>query len=168
MYAARGAGAIVNSARFSVTMFPPTEKDCETFGIKITDRHRFVRWDDARVQYAAANGGANWLQKVSIRLPNGDDVGVLAPYDMDGTRNVTIVQWATIIAGEMVGKALATCSIADAAAFLRAGDQLAAKIPTATLSTRVLTAIGGPDGVYTAHGHIRIVRQGNSNVVILG
>lgn len=168
LYSARGAGAIVNSARFAFTLFTPSEKDCEEHGIRSDERHKYVRWDDAKSQYSIASGRANWLQKVSVRLANGDDVGVLAPYDMDGTRNVTIVQWATVIAAEMVGKALATCSVPDAGEFLRAGDMLAAKLPSAVLRSRVLTALGGPDGVFTPHGNIRIVRQGNSNVVILG
>lgn len=157
-YAARGAGAIVNSTRFAHTLFTPTEQECEKFGIKLEDRHGYARLDDGKMNYGAMSGKAGWMRRLSVKIPNGDDVGVLAPYDMDKAVDVVRHDWASIIAAEMKGRATASCSLNDAAMILRAGDVLAGKIALGALRSRVMTALA--EGVLTVDGHIRVVKEG--------
>jgi len=151
----RGAGAIVNSARFAFTMFTPTKEECDQFGVKYEERYRFVRFDDAKMNHALQDGKPNWLKKHSLKLQNGDEVGVLAPYDMEVATSTVQTSWATTIAGEMRGKHTASVTMSEAVNMLRAGDALAAALPIKTLNTRVMTALSSP--VATALGTLSIV-----------
>lgn len=155
-YSARGAGAIINSARFAFTLYTPTEGECEKLGLKVEDRHQYVRFDGAKMNLALHSGHASWLKKVSVRLPNNDDVGVLVPHDMATATAVVTLLWSTIIAAEMKGKATASCTISEAANYLRAGDPLAAKIAAGTLRARVVTALSDP--VQTLDGTLKLVQ----------
>lgn len=169
-YAARGAGAIINSGRFAFTLSTPSEDDCERAGLKPEERFDYVRLDDAKMNYAKQTARANWLKKVSVRLVNGDEVGALLPHDMDKTTAYVTQSWAAIIAAEMKGKATASCSLNDAANMLRAGDPLAFKMPAATLRSRVMTALAEP--VTTTDGTVRVIAQVSGNgmvaTVVLG
>ena len=82
----RGAGAIVNSTRISATLMPMTEAEAEAAGISPHDRHKFVRYDDAKVNQSLKSGRARWFEKISVHLDNGtedtpaDEVGALRPW----------------------------------------------------------------------------------------
>lgn len=156
-YAARGAGAIVNSARIAFTMFSPTEQECSTYGIKPERRFEFVRFDNAKMNLTLQTGIADWLQKHTLKLPNGDEVGVLAPYNMQEKTEQTLRIWALAIAGEMIGKARASCTLNEAADFLRAADPLAGKLDIKTLRTRVKTALSDP--IVTPHGTLKVIGE---------
>lgn len=166
-YAARGAGAIVNSARFAHTLYTPTADECEQFGIRAEDRFDYARFDDAKMNHARQSGRANWFRRASVELVNGDDVGVLQPHDMDKVVADIRAEWARIIIGEMRGKATASVSLNDAANMLKAGDPLLAKLPAATLRSRVMTALAG--GASYDGTHVKIVKehQGNKFVTLV-
>ncbi|MGZ5165077.1 MAG: AAA family ATPase [Burkholderiales bacterium] len=76
---ARGAGAIINAARVAATLYPMSEKDGVALHIAKAIRHRYVRLDDAKANYSLAGPDAEWFEKRTVQLPNGDEVGVLAP-----------------------------------------------------------------------------------------
>lgn len=82
----RGAGSIVNNTRISATLMPMTEAEAENAGINAQDRHKFVRYDDAKVNQSLKSGRARWFEKVSVQLNNGtedtpaDEVGALRPW----------------------------------------------------------------------------------------
>lgn len=85
--AIRGAGAIVNSTRISSTLFPMTKEEAEALEIPAEDRHRYVRFDDAKANQSLISGRARWFEKVSVVLengtaetPDGDEVGALQPW----------------------------------------------------------------------------------------
>lgn len=153
----RGASAIVNAARFAFTLSTPTEQDCDLYGIKKDERYDFVAMSDAKMNYAKAMARANWLVKRSVKLANTDEVGVLLPHDMEHTALVTQTMWATTIAAGMKGAATGSCTLSDAANYLRAADPLAGKLPVATLRARVMTALS--DGVTTEHGRVRVLGE---------
>lgn len=153
----RGASAIVNAARFAFTLSTPTETDCDLYGIKKDERYDFVAMSDAKMNYAKAMARANWLVKRSVKLANTDEVGVLLPHDMEHTALVTQTMWATTIAAGMKGAATGSCTLSDAANYLRAADPLAGKLPVATLRARVMTALS--DGVTTEHGRVRVLGE---------
>ncbi|MBL4858675.1 MAG: AAA family ATPase [Erythrobacter sp.] len=82
----RGAGAIVNSTRISATLMPMTQEDADMLGVDQSERHLYVRYDDAKANQSLKTNIARWFQKVSIELGNGDDdnpgdeVGALVPW----------------------------------------------------------------------------------------
>ena len=82
--AARGAGALVNSARIVSTLFTMTDEEAKLFDIKPDEAHKYVRFDDAKANLTLITGKAKWFEKVSHELPNGDSVGVLKPWQPPG------------------------------------------------------------------------------------
>lgn len=82
--AARGAGALVNSARIVSTLFTMSDEEAKLFTLKPDEAHRYVRFDDAKANLTLITGKARWFEKVSHELPNGDSVGVLKPWKPPG------------------------------------------------------------------------------------
>jgi hypothetical protein len=82
--AARGAGALVNSARIVSTLFTMTDDEATLFAMKPDEAYRYVRFDDAKANLTLMTGKARWFEKVSHELPNGDSVGVLKPWAPPG------------------------------------------------------------------------------------
>lgn len=82
----RGGGAIVNSTRISSTLMPMTEDEAEQVGIDRSDRHLYVRFDDAKANQSLKSGKARWFEKITVELNNatdetpGDEVGALKPW----------------------------------------------------------------------------------------
>lgn len=82
----RGAGAIVNSTRISATLMPMTQEEATAIGIDQSERHLFVRYDDAKANQSLKTNTARWFKKESVELTNGtglqeaDEVGALVPW----------------------------------------------------------------------------------------
>jgi len=82
----RGAGAIVNSTRISATLMPMTNEDADMIGVDQSERHLYVRYDDAKANQSLKTNNARWFQKVSVLISNGDadnpadEVGALVPW----------------------------------------------------------------------------------------
>lgn len=109
--AARGAGALVNSARIVSTLFTMTEEEARLFDLKPDEAHKYVRFDDAKANLTLMTGKARWFEKVSHELPNGDSVGVLKPWKPPGVFDGVSVEsineiLRTIDAGRDGGKYL--------------------------------------------------------------
>ena len=82
MNTARGASALVGVARVVQTLFAMSEKDAERHGVAKEDRHLYLRLDDAKANLGLTSPETRWFRKVSVELPNGDEVGVLIPEDL--------------------------------------------------------------------------------------
>jgi hypothetical protein len=95
--AARGAGALVNSARIVSTLFTMTDEEATLFDIKADEAHRYVRFDDAKANLTLITGKARWFEKVSHELPNGDSVGVLKPWKPPGVFDGVSIETITSI-----------------------------------------------------------------------
>lgn len=100
----RGAGAIVNSTRISVTLMPMTEDEAKELAIDKADRHLYVRYDDAKANQSLKSGTAKWFKKVSVELRNGrglqepDEVGALEPWTPpDAFDGLTLASIGTIL-----------------------------------------------------------------------
>lgn len=162
--AGRGAGSIGFAARLNYTLWTPTIEECQRFGIAPERRFDFIRFDDAKLNLTKQQGLTGWLRKETSKLPAGDEVGVLMPYDMRSSTDSALTAWATTIAAEMKGQARATCSLNDAANMLRAGDALAAKLSADVLRTRVKTALGSPR--QTEHGVLKFAKIMNGGKLV--
>lgn len=77
--AVRGASAIKDAARIALTMFGMTKADGEGSGVPAERRHRYVRMDDAKANLHLATNKAQWFQKESITIGNGESMGILVP-----------------------------------------------------------------------------------------
>lgn len=83
----RGASAIKDASRISVTMFGMSEKDAEKFKVPEKDRGRFVRVDDAKANLHLASPDAEWFRKETVQIGNGESLGVLVKVDLKARRS---------------------------------------------------------------------------------
>ena len=84
--AARGASALINAARSASTLSRMSGQTAEDLNIDPQEARRLVRFDDAKANYALPDGVATWYKLESVVLPNGDEVGVHTPFDINGVR----------------------------------------------------------------------------------
>jgi hypothetical protein len=75
--------AITDAVRAARVLNRMNEKDAESAGCSEIDRLSRFRVDRAKGNYSKASA-ATWRQFVSVPLANGDEVGVVAPWDYPG------------------------------------------------------------------------------------
>jgi hypothetical protein len=81
----RGASALAGVARVVQTLFSMSPRDAQHYGVRDEDRRLYVRLDDAKANLGLISGEASWYRRVSVTIANGDEVGVLAPEDLQPT-----------------------------------------------------------------------------------
>lgn len=85
MNSLRGGGQIVGSARFVSTMFAMSAKDAEEYNVPKNERHKYVRFDDAKANMTVMSGDPQWWVKLGVGIGNedsvrpADNIGVLRP-----------------------------------------------------------------------------------------
>ena len=79
----RGVAAITDAVRAARVLNRMNEKDAEAAGCTEIERLSRFRVDRAKGNYSPAQA-ATWRQFVSVELVNGDDVGVVAPWNFPG------------------------------------------------------------------------------------
>jgi RecA-family ATPase len=79
----RGVAAITDAVRAARVLNRMNEKDAEAAGCSEVERLSRFRVDRAKGNYSPAQI-ATWRQFISVELPNGDDVGVVAPWNFPG------------------------------------------------------------------------------------
>ena len=88
--ASRGAGALVNISRIMSTIFTMTKDEAQAMGVDDIDRHRYIRYDDAKANLNLITRQTRWFRKDTFVLPNStaelpaDEVGVLIPWEPTG------------------------------------------------------------------------------------
>lgn len=82
---ARGGAAIGAAIRNSYTLAAMSKETAE--GFSLGDEYvRFVRLDDGKRNYALRGGEPDWFYLESIDIANGDNVGVIRPFDFEEIR----------------------------------------------------------------------------------
>ena len=79
----RGASAIKDAARAAVTVARMSEKTAKKLAIPDEERGGYIRMDVGKSNFAAHDSKANWFRIESVKLPNGDTVGVPKPVNLD-------------------------------------------------------------------------------------
>lgn len=77
MNIARGATSIICAARIIHTLTTMTDNEAKKFGIPKEERHWYMRLDNAKANMQPPAECTNWYKKISITLPNGDNVGTI-------------------------------------------------------------------------------------------
>ena len=83
MNSARGASSAVGVARNVQTLFTMSNADAQELGVPDDEANLYLRLDDAKSNLSLSTGKAKWFVKKSAVIPNGDEVGVLAPHQFD-------------------------------------------------------------------------------------
>lgn len=74
---ARGASALVSAARIAHTVSTMSVAEAQHFAITAARRPWYMRLDNAKSNLKAPMDKADWYEKVSILLANGDSVGTI-------------------------------------------------------------------------------------------
>jgi hypothetical protein len=97
MDASRGGGALVGVARIVSTLFPMSKEEAEIMEVPDDERHKYIRYDDAKANLNLITKQARWFFKDTYTIANataelpGDEVGVLVPWKPPGVLdNVSI------------------------------------------------------------------------------
>lgn len=107
MNAARGASALVGVARVVQTLFGMSEQDADRYGVAPAERHLYLRLDDAKANLGLVSPDALWFRKVGVDLPNGDQVGVLEPVELNVAENES-----DVAIGDQPDKTIIACLLA--------------------------------------------------------
>lgn len=78
----RGASSLKDAARCAVTLAKMNEITSKKIGFSPEERVRHIRLDTGKLNFSLPNGEANWYRMDSVRLSNGDWVGVPAPVNL--------------------------------------------------------------------------------------
>ena len=81
----RGASAVRDAVRAARILNHMSAAEAEEVSIPEYDRGTYFRVDRAKGNYSRPAKAAIWRQFVSVELPNEDDVGVIATWDLPGT-----------------------------------------------------------------------------------
>ncbi len=82
MHSARGASTLAGVARVVQTIFSMSSKDAAQLGVPETEKHLYVRLDDAKANLSLVTSHALWFKRVGITIGNGDEVGILQPVNL--------------------------------------------------------------------------------------
>jgi RecA-family ATPase len=80
----RGARAISDAMRAVRMLNFMSPHDAENAGVDELERTSYFRIDRAKANYSAPSKNAIWRRFVNVDLPNGDPVGVVAPWQFPG------------------------------------------------------------------------------------
>ncbi|MCC7048465.1 MAG: bifunctional DNA primase/polymerase, partial [Alphaproteobacteria bacterium] len=125
--AIRGASNITTSSRFAFTLAAPTQDDASRLSLTRGQRERLVRLDDAKMNMALRSSEPVWIEKRTILLPTGDEVGAFVAADMRAATETNRAQMAHRLLQERDGRGLASRSLAEGAAILQDMDPLYSK-----------------------------------------
>jgi hypothetical protein len=75
---ARGASALISAVRCARVLNRMTKEEGETAGVE--HHRRYFRLDDGKANLAPPADASTWCRLESVNLPNGDNVGVVAPW----------------------------------------------------------------------------------------
>ncbi len=79
---ARGAGALINGTRSARVLNRMSPEEAKRLGISDSARWLHFRADNGKANMAPPAEGADWFKLHSVALGNGDDVGVVAAWQL--------------------------------------------------------------------------------------
>ena len=78
----RGASSTKDAARLCFTLTKMGKKSAEKHDVEERYRHQLIRLDDAKNNFTQNDGQAKWFKMESVRIANGEWLGVPRPYDL--------------------------------------------------------------------------------------
>jgi hypothetical protein len=145
--AGRGASAVVNAARISLTLFDMSQQDAATYGITDELRGRYARLDDAKANLSLKNGVARWFYRESVNIGNGDEVGVLRPEKLIPRENAESFEAAAALGGWESFTVAGSVVISEAVKFLQDAWVLESELSSQACRARVIKMFQKPVAV---------------------
>lgn len=136
--ASRGATNIINSCRAAFTLAGPTEDDTSRYNLTPQQRAALVRMDDAKMNLVLrAMDRPVWMEKRTIKLATGDEVGALVPADLRNTLAVGRERLGRMFYEEMLARGTASLALGMAAEILRDNDPIYGNLTKAIVQSRL-------------------------------
>jgi hypothetical protein len=166
--AIRGASNIVNSGRFAFTLAGPTQDDASRMNLTRDQRSRLVRFDETeKMNMALRSGEPVWLEKKTVLLPTGDEVGAFMPANIHATRELNRAQLAERLWAEMTARGVASVTAAEGAAILQDMDPLYTKLTKTQVRVK-LEAFFAEDAPLPGGGALRMTPGERRMIVQVG
>lgn len=121
---ARGASAVINASRVAYTLLNASRQDAEDYGFADSERHMWVRLDDAKMNLTLASDKATWFKKDAVKIASGDIVGVLKHESIEKSRNHIRTRIAGVLIGRMEADGTGSITMAQAISDVKEGEQL--------------------------------------------
>jgi hypothetical protein len=162
----RGAVEIVNGSRAAFRLSSPTDADANRWNMSDQIRRRLVRLDDAKNNRTLGGEPTTWIEKASIKLPSGEDVGAFVPPKVLEGADEGRQQMARVLIAEITAAGKGAVPLAEAASMLQRADPLYAQLTPKQVQVRVEAVIGS--GVEADGGRVSVQSDGRSRRVQLG
>ncbi|MBK8974125.1 MAG: AAA family ATPase [Hahellaceae bacterium] len=78
----RGASSLKDAARCVDTLAKMNQDTASKLNIEPDERPRYIRLDNGKLNFALGLGDAQWFYMNSVKIPNGDFVGVPSPVEL--------------------------------------------------------------------------------------
>lgn len=166
--AIRGASNIVNSGRFAFTLAGPTQDDASRMNLTREQRSRLVRFDETeKMNMALRSSDPIWMEKKTVLLPTGDEVGAFMPANIHATRELNRAQLAERLWAEMTARGVASVTAAEGAAILQDMDPLYTKLSKTQVRVK-LEAFFSEDAPLPGGGALRMTPGERRMIVLVG
>lgn len=167
MDVSRGASGIVYKSRISFTLMNASMQDCEEYGLQDSDRHTWVRLDDAKMNLALASDKATWFRKEGCKIVSGDVVGVLKHEELTKNTSHIRIRIANIVMGTMSANGQATMPISQAVAVVKTEEPLYANKTDADVRKRIEGMFASPVEVRGQTLHAKREGEGAASKLLM-
>lgn len=155
---ARGSSAIINSSRIAFTMVPPTIDDMNKMHLTDEDAARMVRIDDAKANVHEMSRKPRWFMWETVKLLQGDTVGVIKPMEADVQIDLNKEQLARMIADYMFTTSTGSVAMTQIINYLKGVDPIYARTPTSTMRSWIEQIMSLPYSVTDDQGRVAILQ----------
>ena len=162
--AARGAKTIIESSRAAFTLAGPTDEDAALYGLHEDSRSRYLRLDDAKMNRTVKGARPVWIEKHTVRLHTGEDVGAFAEADMGSKGHAHRERAGLIFFGHL--QATASMTLAQAVMVLREQESIYELMPISAVKQRIETMLSQPITLPTGHV-IKLVRDARTSLIVV-
>lgn len=148
----RGASSLGCAARISETLEPMSDQERDAYGISEEDQWKYVRLDEAKGNIRPGRGKEKWLKKISVRLPNGNSVGVLEPVTLEEKSTLDGTHAAEVFdAAAKAIKKLGPCSQSRLSGYVESCTDVPVRTVRALIRGIVMTPVTTEYGTLVAY-----------------
>ncbi|MDP2619872.1 MAG: bifunctional DNA primase/polymerase [Hyphomicrobiales bacterium] len=159
----RGASALPNASRITATLYGMDQADAKIYGVPEDKRFRFMRLDDGKLNFSLSDGKPSWFEKESVRIGNGDEVGVAVPIRLiERETNIEAMALKLVCALLAEGGG----SVALHTASERLADDTVLELSQSTARRKLVALL--KDGAYFDGWRIWVEGDGNQQKTIRG
>lgn len=164
--ASRGSGEIINGSRAAFTLTNPTDDDALRLSLDPEQRRMFLRLDDAKMNRTLMGDQPVWVQKVSVQLPNGEEVGAFMGADMKQVSATARLTIGELIYSQQMIHGSSTIPMAHAIKLMKQMDPLCLQMSDTVIRGRLQQVFYRPIEVSSGN-QIRLDTVGRTQVILI-